>query len=210
MDATILPRIRQVFLAIPEIDERAKIGPQAFLIALITAMVSDTKTRTIADLRRQAMALLGEGIARSSYWQRLGSKRLTGFLTQTIRGLVAGLAGNFGINEGILEKLGVTGIYLLDASSVSLPNKARKDFPAPRTNVVPAAIKWHLCMNLLSGIGEWFCLTEATCHERNIFPPLKMLRGRLIIFDLGYWDYSLFTDLMNEGVFFYLESKIKL
>jgi hypothetical protein len=34
MDATILSRIRQVFLAIPEKDERAKIGPQAFLIAL--------------------------------------------------------------------------------------------------------------------------------------------------------------------------------
>jgi hypothetical protein len=83
-------------------------------------------------------------------------------LAQSIRGLVAGLAGKFGVNEGILKNLGVTGIYLLDASSVTLPKKARKDFPAPRNNVVPAAIKWHLCMNLLSGMGEWFCLPEAT------------------------------------------------
>jgi hypothetical protein len=209
MDVTILSRIRQVFLEIPEKDERAKIGPQAFLIALITAMVTDSKSRSIANLRRQTMALLGKGIARSSYWQRLGNKRLTAFLVQSIRGLVARLAGKCGINEGFLEKIGVKGIYLLDASSVTLPNKARKDFPAPRTNVVPAAIKWHLCMNLLSGIGEWFSLTEATCHERNLFPPLKMLRGGLIIFDLGYWDYSLLAELINEGVFFLSRVKDK-
>lgn len=209
MDATILSQIRQVFLSIPEKDERAKIGPRAFLIALITAMVTDSKSRSIANLRRQTMALLGESIARSSYWQRLGSKRLTFFLAQSIRGLVAELAGKFDINEGILKKLGIKGIFLLDASSVTLPNKASKEFPAPRNNVVPAAIKWHLCMNLLSGIGEWFCLTEATCHERNIFPPFKMLRGSLIIFDLGYWDYNLFTDLIKEGVFFLSRVKNK-
>lgn len=202
MDFTILSRIRQVFLAVPEKDERAKIGPRAFLIALITAMVTDSKNRSIANLRRQTIALLGETISRSSYWQRLSSKRLTGFLTQIIRGLVTGFAGKIGVNTSLLKRLKISGIYLLDASSITLPRQAQREFPAPRNNVVPAAAKWHLCMNLLSGVGEWFCLTEATCHERTVFPPMKMLKGALLIFDLGYWDYSLFAELMSQGAFF--------
>lgn len=202
MDASILSRIRQSFIAIPEEDERAKIGPRGFLIALVVAMVSDSNGRSIANLRRQLMSSLGAALARSSFWQRLSSKRLTSFLSGGIRDLVQNLAGKLSINQDILAKLGVTGVYLHDSSSVTLPKGAKADFPAPRSNVIPAAIKWHLCLNLFSGIGEWFCLTEATCHDRNIFPPLEMLKGALIIFDLGYWDYQLLADIIASGVYF--------
>ena len=202
MDASILSRIRQSFLGVPEEDGRASIGPRLFLIKLIMAMVNDSNRRSLANLRRQLLASVDGGLARSSFWQRLSSRRLTKFLTQTIRQLVAGLAGKLSVNADILGKLGVRSVYLHDSSSITLPKKARGHFPAPRNNVIPAATKWHLCLNLFSGIGEWFCLTEATCHDRNGFPPLEMLKGALIIFDLGYWDYQLLADLMNSGCYF--------
>ena len=202
MDASILSKIRQSFLDIPEHDNRASIGPREFLIALITAMVNDSGQRSLANLRRQLMSSLGASLARSSFWQRLSSKRLTSFLSQCIRQLVTRLAGSLSINAEIAGKLGVKGVYLHDSSSITLPKNAKRDFPAPRSNVIPAAGKWHLCLNLFSGIGEWFCVTEATCHDRLVFPPFAMLRGMLIIFDLGYWDYELLADLMNNGCYF--------
>lgn len=209
MDASILSRIRQSFNDTPDDDARAKIGPRAFLIALMMAMVNDSGQRTIAGLRRQIISSLNETIARSTFWQRLSSKRLTDTLSHTIRRLVGELAGSLSINQDILAKIGVANVYLHDASSVTLPSGAKSDFPAPRSNVIPAAIKWHLCLNLFSGIGEWFCLTDAKTHDRNGFPPLGILKGALIIFDLGYWDYQLLADLLSNGVHFLSRVKDK-
>lgn len=202
MDASILAGIRQSFITVPEKDERAKVGPRAFLIALVVAIVTDGNGRSIANLRRQLNSSLGVLLARSSFWQRLSSKRMTSFLCHAIRDLVQNLGGKLRINQDILEKLGVRAVYLHDSSSVTLLDGAKGDFPAPRNNVAPAALKWHLCLNLFSGIGEWFSVTEATCHDRNVFPPLKMLKGALSLFDLGYWDYQLLSDLSANGVYF--------
>jgi hypothetical protein len=202
MKTSILSTIRQSFLHIPKTDTRSKIGPQAFVIALITAMVDDGTKRSIANIRRQFASSLGVFLARSSFWERLSTKRLTEFLTQSIRELVANLASKQNMGVEILALLQVSAIYLLDSSSVTLPKEAKPSFPAPRNNVVPAAVKWHLCWNLLSGVGEWFCITDACTHDRKAFPPIALLKGALIIFDLGYWDYKLLAELKIHGCFF--------
>ncbi len=202
MQDSIFPSIRQAFSHVPEDDSRANIGPRMFIIALITAMVADGRKRSIASLRRNIASSTGLFLARSSFWQRLSSKRLTNFLMKTIRELVLNLAAELNTGTGILVKLGVKAVYLLDSSSATLPKGARKDLPAPRSNVIKASAKWHLCWNLFSGVSEWFCISDGKVHDRNGFPPLKMLKGALIIFDLGYWDYQLISDLMNQGCFF--------
>ena len=106
------------------------------------------------------------------------------------------------VSKELLELLGVSALFLLDSSSTTLPKGAHDDFPAPRSNVIPASIKLHLCMDLLSGATKWFTLSKATSHDSNHFPPLKILKGALIIFDLGYWDFSLFQSLLQAGAFF--------
>ena len=209
MDASIFERILQSFKDVPEVDARAKIGPRAFVIALITAVVNDTGKRGIASLRRTFIGSLGETFARSTFWQRLSSKRLTEILSQVIRKLVDGLSSEIAINRDILAKLGVTDVFIHDSSSVTLPHSAKKDFPAPRSNVIKASIKWHLCLNLFTGIPSWFCLTDARTHDRLGFPPLKMLKGTLIVFDLGYWDYNLLSQLTIQGTYFLSRVKEK-
>ncbi len=202
MNASTLDTVRQSFMHIPENDTRSKIGPRSFVIALITAMVDDSPHRSIANLRRQFASSLGQILARSSFWQRLSSKRLTSFLTQSIREIVSKIAVELDVAIDILSILGVKAVYLIDSSSVTLPKDAKGDFPAPRSNVIPAAVKCHFCWNLLSGVGQWCCITDGTTHDRKGFPPINMLKGALIIFDLGYWDYQLLADLMNQGCFF--------
>jgi hypothetical protein len=160
-------------------------------------------------LRRTLIGSLGESVARSSFWQRLGSKRLTGILSQVIKQLVNSLSSEIAINRDILAKIGVTDVFIHDSSSVTLPPSAKKDFPAPRSNVIKASIKWHLCLNLFTGMASWFILTDGTTHDRLGFPPLKMLKGALIIFDLGYWDYNLLSQLTVQGTYFLSRVKEK-
>jgi hypothetical protein len=107
-----------------------------------------------------------------------------------------------GVGQSITNSIGVCRIFLLDSSSITLPPGARGSFPASRSNVIPAAIKVHALWDLFGGIVKWFEMTPAKTHDRKGFPPLELLVGSLIIFDLGYWDFQLLKDMMDAGVFF--------
>lgn len=116
--------------------------------------------------------------------------------------LLGSIVGPTAIGAELLRALGVSAVLILDSTSSSLPKAAKNTFPAPRKNVVPAAVKLHLCFDLLRGAVDWFNITEATSHDRNSFPDIPGLRNKLIIFDLGYWDYSLLEAIKSAGGFF--------
>ena len=99
----------------------------------------------------------------------------------------------------LLKRLGVIGIWLHDSSSISLLPSAKERFPGTLTD---AGIKWHATIDLLRGTQTWFQLTPTATHDINCFPPMAMLNGILIIFDLGYWDYSLLYAIEMAGGFF--------
>lgn len=204
MDAsTILHRIKACFAVVPDSDVRANIGPRAFLVSLVFAFSRSDHTRTLDAIRQQVVKQTNTPLARSSFWQRLASKRLVTLLQQTVKQLLEQLTPiSTGPLDKLAKKLGVKDILGHDSSSTSLPEDARGDFPGPRKNVLPAAFKWHNCMSIISGMIVWCSLSAATVHDRNGFPPLKVLVGRLILFDLGYWDFGLLRDLDKAGCLF--------
>lgn len=202
MEASILGRVQQAFEDVPDHDSRAKIGPRNFVVTLVLTLVADSGKRTLESLRRGLISKADIHLSRSSFWQRLSSDRLLSLLTNALSALIKATAMQIGVDKTLLEGLGVSRIYLHDSSSISLPHGASEKFPAPRNNVIPAAIKWHSCIDLFSGAIRWYRMTAATDHDRNSFPPLNLLKGALIIFDLGYWDYQLMADLISHGCYF--------
>jgi hypothetical protein len=68
--------------------------------------------------------------------------------------------------------------------------------------VAPAVIKWHSCFDLFNGAVKWFDLSAGASHDQNHFPDLNLLIGKLVIFDLGYFDYCLHQAIDNIGGFF--------
>ena len=75
----------------------------------------------------------------------------------------------------------------------------KKNYPGSRTH---AGIKWHFCFDLLSGSLKWFDFSATSKHDSKFFPPFELLKGVLIIFDLGYWDYSLLVSIKDAGGYF--------
>jgi IS4 transposase len=49
---------------------------------------------------------------------------------------------------------------------------------------------------------EWFKLSPSSTHDSQCFPDIASLKNKLIIFDLGYFEYSLLLDIINIGGFF--------
>jgi IS4 transposase len=103
------------------------------------------------------------------------------------------------MGEDLLKELDVLSIKYLDSSTITLKDNARKRFAGTGSK---AGIKWHASFNALSGVMEWFKLTPSRTHDRKCFPDLASLKNTLIIFDLGYFDFTLLLDIKEIGGFF--------
>jgi putative transposase len=198
-----LNKIKNQFIDIPNQDTRANTGTRDLIVSLVFCFSRDRGNfRTLDCIRKFVQTSLGVSIARGTFWERLATKKLQKILEGLVTSMVLSFACKLSITSDLLKVLGVHAILLLDSSSSTLPKSAKEAFPAPRNNVAPAAIKLHMCFDLFRGAVNWFQLTPATTHDRKGFPPIESLRGKLIIFDLGYWDYLLLAAIIKIGGFF--------
>ena len=184
---------------IPSHDARTAINPLSFVVCLVFCYLGDSKTFSLEAIRRFMKSQLNTDISRSAFWERLARDRLKDYLGQVVAELMVALTSSVLRGDRILKSLGVTAIWLVDASSITLWTRAKEHFPGTRT---AAGIKWHVSFDLLTGMLTWFQLTPTKVQERNCFPALELLKGKLVIFDLGYWDYGLLYAIEKAGGFF--------
>jgi hypothetical protein len=204
-DGNVLNVLKQSFEDIvPQEDARAVLSPMNLVVGLAFCFMGDTKSFSIESLRRFIITNFKIKISKGAFWERLSNERLKKILKLLIAELIAKLAGTIMLGADILLQLNVTGILLIDSSSITLWDGAKKSFPGTRTH---AGIKWHACFDLLSGVMVWFETTSTSVHDRKCFPEVAKLVGKLIIFDLGYWDYGLM--IMIDDVKGFFLSRIK-
>jgi hypothetical protein len=196
----MLEVLKQCFEKIvPSQDARTTINPLEFIVCLVFCYLGDSKTFALEAIRRFMKAALDKEISRSAFWERLAGDRLKNQLRRVVAELMVTLTSPITRGGQLLKQLGVTDIGLHDSSSITLCASAKEHFPGTRT---AAGIKWHGSFDLLRGMLTWFQLTPTATHDRNCFPPVEMLKGKLIIFDLGYWDYGLLYAIEKAGGFF--------
>jgi hypothetical protein len=184
---------------VPSVDARTTINPLAFVVGLVFSFLGDSKTFSLESIRRGMKGHLNQDISRSAFWERLARPRLKNYLKGVVAELMSQLSTSALIGGELLSRLGVSAIKLIDSSSISLWDGAKGAFPGTRTT---AGIKWHACFDLLTGVMSWFELTPTSTHDRKCFVDLKSLKGVLVIFDLGYWDYGLLVAIQEVGGFF--------
>ena len=190
--------------AIPTHDRRTTLPHLEFVCGIIFCFIGDTKTSSIESIRRFMIYTFEVRISKGAFWERLSRKRFRNILQTILADLIKKMPSLTIIGEEILDKLKVSSILLIDSSSITLWDGAKKSYPGSRSY---AGIKWHACFNLLSGKMEWFSTSASSAHDRKHFPDIDLLKGKLILFDLGYWDYGLF-DAINRAQGFFL-SRVK-
>ena len=190
--------------AIPTHDRRTTLPHLEFVCGIIFCFIGDTKTSSIESIRRFMIYTFEIRISKGAFWERLSRKRFKNILQTILADLIKKMPSLTIIGEEILDKLKVSSILLIDSSSITLWDGAKKSYPGSRSY---AGIKWHACFNLLSGKMEWFSTSASSAHDRKHFPDIDLLKGKLIVFDLGYWDYGLF-DAINRAQGFFL-SRVK-
>jgi len=197
---TVLKTLKQCFSRIlPTKDGRANTSPHDFIAALVFTFFGDTKQSSLEGFRRQMMSHLGVELKRSSFWERLSRDRMVSLLERLVSELIMRLTVPVLAGRLLLEQLGVSAIYVVDSSSITLRAAASDSFRGTRT---AAAVKWHACIDLLKGSVAWYQVTPGKTHDRKCFPELALLKGKLVIYDLGYWDYGLLAAIAAAGGFY--------
>jgi len=184
---------------IPSQDARTTVTPLEFVVCLVFCYLGDSKTFALEAIRRFMKAPLGRHLSRSAFWERLAGDRLKTQLRAVVVELMVALTVGITSGHQLLKMLGVTAIWLVDSSSITLWRRAQKQFPGTRT---AAGIKWHAGFDLLTGLLTWFQLTPTKTHDRKCFPEVNRLTGKLVLFDLGYWDFGLLQAIEKAGGFF--------
>ena len=185
-------------------DKRANIAPLDFLVCVIMGFTGDSKTFSLESIRRFVISKTGESIGRSTFWERLSTKRLCKQLTQALAELNKNLSQVAQCDNGVLSKIGVSGISIFDSTIVSLYDNAQEHFDATFTK---AGIKFSLEVDLLTGTFNWAELTPSSVHDSLCFPDLKSLVGKLSLLDLGYFDWERFYRLDLVGAYFLSRAK---
>jgi hypothetical protein len=197
---SILRVLKQCFVrVVPYEDKRVGLPHLEFIVGLSFCFMGDAKRFGLETIRRFMISTFKVRISKGAFWERLSRNRLKNLLYGLVFELMNRLRATVMVGEEILSKLGVSSIELMDSSSITLWDGASESYPGTRTN---AGIKWHACFDLLAGKMSWFTTTATKVNDRKCFPNIASLVGKLIIFDLGYWDYGLLMAIDATKGFF--------
>lgn len=177
---------------------RRRIDPVGLLWVLLLTLDTRGK-RTIADLRRSYARVTGKRLAPSAFYGRFSAA-----LARWVRRLM----------EEALDAAAQTGragravaghireVLCVDSTVIRLHDRLAKQFPACRTNHTQAAAKLHTVMNVYGQGPRSVKLTAERVHDGPVLRAGKWVLGRLLLFDLGYYRFSLFAAIDRQGGFF--------
>lgn len=95
-------------------------------------------------------------------------------------------------------------LYLLDATVVDL---CLPVFPWAKFRTTKGALKIHVGQDGDGYLPQFVHVTDGKAHEITWSKALKLLRGSMAVFDMGFSDYSGFQTLMRNGVYFVTKLK---
>jgi len=155
--------------------------------------------RSFAELRRSYEKVTGAKISASSFYNRF-----TPAFTQFLRALLnEGLEKLNRCAEGAAPVLGeIREILCVDSTIVRLHDALASHWPACRTNHTLAAVKLHTVLNVRGKEPQRVKITSERVHDGPVLRAGQWVKGRLLLFDLGYFRYSLFAAITLHGGFF--------
>jgi len=157
------------------------------------------ESRTLAGLRRAYERASGQRIEESSFYDRL-NEGLVVMLKAALECAFSALAEVPRALAGPLS--GFRDLLLTDATVIRVHDLLAKDFPACRTNHTQAAVKLHTIMSVTGASRQSVRMTGERRHENRVLNIGEWVAERLLIFDLGYYDFGLFSRIAAQGGYF--------
>lgn len=98
----------------------------------------------------------------------------------------------------------VRDLLLIDSSTLRVADRLIQVFPGRRTGRKAewAAVKLHAGFRLLRSVPQVLALTAEKANDKSVSFLQPVGEKVLYVFDLGYWKYGLFDDIITRGQHF--------
>ena len=181
------------------VKRQRKIKLPALVWTVIFGGLAERK-QSLESLRRSYMRVTGFRIARSSFYQRF-----TPQLCQLLRILAENLMceGERSASQpkhlSLYKRL--KDIFIVDSTLVDLLKGLLKRYPS--THEGTAKLKLHMVINAANGSPNRVKISTGKTHDMKVWQTIgSWVSGRLLLFDLGYYSFSLFDRIERKGGFF--------
>ena len=180
------------------IKRERKICCVSFFWTLVLGFGVDS-LRTISGLRRAYERVTRVTIVPSAFYDRF-TRSLVRFLRVSIDHVIDEFRTTWAGAHERLERF--SDVVLADATVINLHHALRKVFPGSRTNSAPAAAKLHAVFSVLGKGDSTVSITSERVSEQKKLRIGPWVAGRLLLFDLGYFRFQLFSCISrNKGYF---------
>lgn len=180
------------------VQRHRKIHPLALFWTLVLSF-GIGKARSIALLRRAYEAATGTLLSASSFYERF-TAALVLFLQQACARALGQLTGVGTQLQGALSAF--EDVLISDATILRLHDLLKSTYAACRTNHTQAAAKLHVVLSVLGLSEQKIKVTGERKHDAHVWTIGPWVRGRLLLFDLGFFWYALFARIVQQGGFF--------
>lgn len=175
-----------------------KIGIVAFFWTLVLGFGSG-ETRTLSGLRRSFAQATGTHVVASAFYDRF-TPQLSRFLRRVVEHAIVEVAEPTRALRGVLA--GFRDLVVADATVIRLHDLLKGAFPACRTNHTLAAMKLHAVMSVNAAGPRRVSVTSERTHDIATLRVGPWVANRLLVFDLAYFKYQLFSCIRRNGGFF--------
>lgn len=172
-----------------------KIDITMLVWTLIMGFAVDGEARTIAGFQRAYSAATNQTVARSSFYDRF-----TPALAALLNDLLEHALEEVAVPHTIAPQFELFRDVLIADATVFRLHRLLDSFPA--THSGQSGAKLHLVQNATKQTIEQFQLTDERTHESSQLRTGSWLRGRLLLFDLGFYSFRRFALIEENGGFF--------
>lgn len=175
-----------------------KISAPAFFWSVVLGF-SAGNHRTLAGLRRSFGKSTGRNVVASAFYDRF-SPNFVKLLKKVLEALMNNLATDYAFLKESFSHF--QDILITDSSLIRLHDALEKAFPSIWTNHTKASIKAHVVMSVKGGGPKSVQLTSGSTHDGSWFKIGPWVKHHLLIFDLGFYRYHLFSEIEQQGGYY--------
>ena len=185
------------------VERKRKVKIDALFWTVVLGFGTGRK-RTLAGLRRAYEKTTGQRVEESSFYNRF----TPGLVRMLKHAAAEAFVQSLGVGRALQGHLAAfRDVILTDSTVVRLHDFLEKVYPACRTNHTLAALKAHAIMSVTGAGKQSIKVTSERCHDGPVFKVGQWVAGTLLLFDLGYYRFQLFSCIRRNGG--YLVSRLK-
>lgn len=180
-----------------------KVDPFVLVWTLVLGSLSG-RVRRLCELRRLYQRVAAVTLEESSFYDRF-TPALSSMLSTLLQHV---LQHAWGAGRAATGRLAAFGdILAADSTVIRLHRLLARRFPGTRTHQGGAALKAHVVFAVAGAGKQTVKLTAERRSDRRSFQLGPWVRGKLLLVDLGYFDYRLLARIHELGGYYIVRAR---